>query len=105
LIACDNPPPSAAATQEALSAIQENLRELDTLCAAASAPFVCAQSLEELEARRDSLAAQAASNNVRTYCVPLIVPQDDSDLPSQVKLKALIDSLRLMCENIALVAT
>lgn len=69
LIACDNPPPSAAATQEALSAIQENLRELDTLCGAASAPFVCAQSSEELEARRDSLAAQAASNNVRTYCV------------------------------------
>ncbi len=55
LIACDNPPPSAAATQEALSAIQENLRELDTLCGAASAPFVCVQSSEELEARRDSL--------------------------------------------------
>ena len=31
LIACDHPPPSAAATQEALSAIHENLRELDAL--------------------------------------------------------------------------
>jgi len=65
LVACDNPPPSAAATQEALSAIHSNLRELDALCRAAGVPFAAAESLQELEARRDALAAQAAANNVR----------------------------------------
>jgi hypothetical protein len=64
LIACDNPPPSVSATQEALSAIQDNLRELDALCRAAAAPFSASQSLQELEAQRDNLAAQAAANNV-----------------------------------------
>jgi hypothetical protein len=64
LIACDNPPPSVSATQEALSAIQDNLRELDALCRAAAAPFSASQTLQELEAQRDNLAAQAAVNNV-----------------------------------------
>jgi hypothetical protein len=68
LIACDNPPPTAAATQEALSAIHENLRELDALCRAAGAPFAAGESLEELEAQRDALAAQAAANNVCALC-------------------------------------
>ena len=67
LIACDNPPPSAAATKEALSAIQENLCELDALCRAASVPFVSADSLQELQAQRDLLAAQATANNVRAF--------------------------------------
>ena len=67
LIACENPLPSAASTQEALSAIHENLRELDALCRAASAPFVSAESLQELEAQRGALAEQATANNVRAF--------------------------------------
>jgi hypothetical protein len=68
LIACDNPPPSAAATQEALSAIGENLRELDTVCRMAASPYRVTESLAELETQRDALAAQATANNVSTTC-------------------------------------
>jgi hypothetical protein len=85
-----------------LSAIQDNLRELDALCRAAEAPFSASQTLQELEAQRDTLAAQAAVNNVSAppgSSTPIFL------LCMQVKLKSLIDSLRLMCENIALVAT
>ncbi len=81
------------------------MRELDALCRAAATPFAATQSLQELEAQRDSLAAQAAANNVSA-------PHGNSSYLTaltlfllQVKLKSLIDSLRLMCENIALVAT
>ena len=85
LIACDHPPPSAAATQEALSAIQENLRELDALCRAAGVPFTAAESLQELEVRRDALAAQATANNVRVTPASLMRACDAVDHSGQAQ--------------------